>query len=120
VENGSAKIGLPIGVTDQEIGLHVLDSSSSVAAASSSGVLQWMNGTGRFCAAAHRGRPPTPKRRLRHAGNSGEVGGSPVDQNACRPETVGKLIGALEAAGIEFTDGDQPGVLRSLRWSTLS
>jgi transcriptional regulator with XRE-family HTH domain len=32
----------------------------------------------------------------------GELGG--------RPDTVGKLVGAVEAAGIEFTNGDQPGV----------
>lgn len=27
-----------------------------------------------------------------------------------KPETVGKLIGALEVAGVEFTSGEQPGV----------
>jgi transcriptional regulator with XRE-family HTH domain len=35
-----------------------------------------------------------------------------------RPETVGKLICALEVAGIEFTNGDQPGV--RLRMPTAS
>jgi hypothetical protein len=27
-----------------------------------------------------------------------------------RDDTVGKIVGALEAAGVEFTNGDQPGV----------
>jgi predicted transcriptional regulator len=33
-----------------------------------------------------------------------------------RPDTVGKIIGALEAGGVEFTNGEQPGVrLRSAK-----
>ena len=38
----------------------------------------------------------------------GEIGG--------RPETAAKIVGALESAGVEFTNGDAPGVrLRNVR-----